>query len=397
VAAVRRPMRLRLAIAGLGTAGRALQRPIEMRDDVRLVAVADPLAEARTEVAGRFGARAYATLPELAADRDVDAVYVATPTDLHVDHVLALAAAGKHVLVEKPMAIGLEGADRMIEAAASAGVVLMVGQSHSYDVPYAAIRELLAGGTLGRVRMMHDISYTDWVYRPRRPEELDTGLGGGVTFRQGAHQFDVLRLIGGGMVRSVRAMTFDWDATRPVIGAHTAMLTFEDGAVATAIYNGYGAFLSAEICWDIGAFGNPLTSAAVGAARRAYRERGPGDESAAKRKRSVSHDEGLPPHQPFFGWLLVSCEGGDIRQSPHGLFVYTEAGREEITLPLRGTRDIMLAEFVDSIAGRRRPLHDGRWGLANLEVCVAAIESARTNRDVILTRQVPVPELVETH
>ena len=288
------------------------------------------------------------------------------------------------------MAVDLPQAERMIEGAARAGVVLMVGHSHSYDLPYAAIRELVAGGTLGRVRMMHSISYTDWVYRPRRPEELDTALGGGVTFRQGAHQFDVLRLIGGGMVRSVRAHTFDWDPSRPVIGAHTVMLTFTDGTVATAVYNGYGAFLTAEICNDIGPFGNPLPPASAGAARRAYRQREAGDELAAKRRRSTTRDEAPPVSQPFFGWLIVSCEGGDIRQSPAGLYVYTERGREERPLPLRGTRDIMLAEFVDSIAGRRRPLHDGRWGMANLEVCVAAIESAGSGHDVVLTRQVTV-------
>ena len=383
---------LRLGILGLGTAGRGLLRPIEERSDVRLAAVADTLPDARTAVAERFGARSYGTVAELAGDEALDAVYVATPTDLHAEHVVVLAAAGKHVLVEKPMAIGLEQADEMIAAAAGAGVVLMVGQSHSYDVPYAAIRELVAGGTLGRVRMMHSISYTDWVYRPRRPEELDADLGGGVTFRQGAHQFDVLRLIGGGMVRTVRAMTFDWDPARPVIGAHTAMLTFADGAGATAVYNGYGGFLSAELCFEIGPFGNPLPATSAGASRRAYRERVAGDEQAAKRSRIAAHAEALPPHQPFFGWLIVSCEGGDIRQSPGGLYVYTERGREEIELPLRGTRDIMLAEFVDAISGRRPPLHDGRWGLANLEVCVAAIESARTQRDVTLVRQVPVPE-----
>jgi phthalate 4,5-cis-dihydrodiol dehydrogenase len=266
----------------------------------------------------------------------------------------------------------------------------MVGHSHSYDRPYAAMREIIAGGKLGRVRMMHSISYTDWVYRPRRSEELDTALGGGVTFRQGAHQFDVLRLIGGGLVRSVRAQTFDWDPARPVIGAHTAMLTFEDGAVATAVYNGYGAFLSAEICNETGPFGNPLPATASGVSRNAYRIRAAGDELAAKRRRIAEREEGAPAGQPFFGWLIVSCEGGDIRQSPAGLYVYTERGREEIPLPLQPARDIMLAEFADSIAGRRTALHDGRWGMANLEVCVAAIESARTGRDVELSRQVPV-------
>jgi phthalate 4,5-cis-dihydrodiol dehydrogenase len=382
---------MRLGIVGLGTAGRSVLAPIEARPDVQLVAVADQNAEARTEVAARFTAKPYATLTELVADPNVDAVYVATPTDLHADHVLTVAAAGKHVLVEKPMAIGLADAQRMIDAAQRAGVILMVGQSHSYDMPYAAICALVAGGTLGRVRMMHNVSYTDWVYRPRRAEELDTNLGGGVTFRQGAHQFDVLRLIGGGLVRSVRAQTFDWDKTRPVIGAHSAMLTFEDGAVATAIYNGYGAFLTAEMCWETGPFGNPLPLTAAGTSRRAYRERGQGDETAAKRKRAASREEAAAPRQPYFGWLIVSCEGGDIRQSPDGLYVYTERGREEVPLPLVGTRDIMLAEFTDAIAGRRTPLHDGRWGMANLEVCVAAIKSAQTQTEIPLSHQVPVP------
>jgi phthalate 4,5-cis-dihydrodiol dehydrogenase len=382
---------MRLGIVGLGTAGRSLLAPIEARSDVTLIAVADPHAETRSEIASRFGAKPYATLTELVADPQVDAIYVATPTDLHADHVLAVAATGKHVLVEKPMAIGLADAQRMIDAATRAGVILMVGQSHSYDMPYAAIRSLVAGGTLGRVRMMHNISYTDWVYRPRRPEELDTTLGGGVTFRQGAHQFDVLRLIGGGLVRSVRAQTFNWDATRPVLGAHSAFLTFEDGTVATAIYNGYGAFLTAEVCWETGPFGYPLPLATAGTSRRAYREAGQGDETGAKRKRTAAREEAPAPRQPYFGWLIVSCEGGDIRQSPDGLYIHTERGREEVSLPRIGTRDIMLAEFVDATTGRRTPLHDGCWGMANLEVCVAAIQSAETQTEIQLTHQVPIP------
>ena len=53
--------------------------------------------------------------------------------------------------------------------------------------------------------MIHTWNFTDWIYRPRRPDELDISLGGGVTFRQGSHQFDIIRLLGGGMVKSVHA------------------------------------------------------------------------------------------------------------------------------------------------------------------------------------------------
>ncbi len=61
----------------------------------------------------------------------------------------------------------------MIDAADRAGVVLNVGHSHSYDEPYRAMRELIASGELGRVRMLHNIYYSDWVYRPRRPRSCD--------------------------------------------------------------------------------------------------------------------------------------------------------------------------------------------------------------------------------
>jgi phthalate 4,5-cis-dihydrodiol dehydrogenase len=238
--------------------------------------------------------------------------------------------------------------------------------------------------------------YSDWLYRPRRPEELDERLGGGVTFRQGAHQFDILRLLGGGLVRSVRAKTLDWDPQRRAIGAHSAFLTFENGAVATAIYNGYGAFLSAELCWGIGELGDPLGIEQAGASRRRFHESSGDDELAAKRRRAAAGLPERPAHQPFFGWLIASCEGGDIRQSPDGLYVYTERGREEIALRNdRSTRDAVLEEFVDAIAGRRRPLHDGRWGLANLEVCVAVLRSSELDREVTLEYQVSTERVLE--
>ncbi len=116
-------------------------------------------------------------------------------------------------------------------------------------------------------------------------------------------------------------------------------------------------------------------------------------EATLKRARAATPAEpAAAPNQAFFGWTLVSCEGGDIRQSATGLYVYTERGREERPLRLdRTTRDPVIEEFVDTIAGRRRALHDGRWARANLEVCVATIESSRTGKDVELHHQVAVP------
>ena len=318
--------------------------------------------------------------------RALDAVYIATPTELHPEHVAEACAAKKHVLTEKPMAIRVEQAQAMIEAAERAGVVLQVGHSHCYDLPIARMREIVASGALGRVRMIHTWNFTDWMARPRRAAELDVGQGGGVTYRQGAHQVDILRLIGGGLVKSVRATTFDWDESRRSIGAHTIYLNFADGAAATAVYNGYGHFSGAELIGGVGEWGE---AARPRAAPQPAAALSPEQELAAKRKRARNAIPASAPHQPHFGLTLVSCERGDIRQSPDGLLVYSDKGREEIALPngqkpaRSGDRGIRRRHRRQA----RRPT-PGRWGLANLEVCTAAIESSRTGKEIELKHQV---------
>ena len=84
----------------------------------------------------------------------------------------------------------------MIAAARNARVHLIVGHSHSFDAPILRTRDLIASGAYGAVRMIHALNYTDFLYRPRRPEELDTTQGGGAVFNQAAHQADIVRLIG---------------------------------------------------------------------------------------------------------------------------------------------------------------------------------------------------------
>jgi len=93
-------------------------------------------------------------------------------------------------------------------------------------------------------------------------------MGGGITFRQGSHQFDIIRMIGGGLVRSVRAMTGVWDENRPTEGGHTVFLEFEDGAAATAVYSGYDRFHTSEITFGVGEHGQPADTSVYGRARK---------------------------------------------------------------------------------------------------------------------------------
>ena len=379
--------KIRIGIVGMGAAGWAFLPPIRGNPAFELVAIAEPVAEMRETVAAETGVAVHPDLPSMLRDTRLDAVYIATPTELHPEHVAQVCAAKKHVLTEKPMAIRVEQAQAMVEAAARAGVVLQVGHSHSYDLPIARMREIVVSGALGRVRMIHTWNFTDWMARPRRAAEFDIGQGGGVTYRQGAHQVDILRLIGGGLVKSVRASTFDWDESRRSIGAHTIFLNFADGTAATAVYNGYGHFSGTELIGGVGEWGEGTKPRAAPQPSAALT---PEQELAAKRQRARNAIPTGAPHQPHFGLTMVSCERGDIRQSPDGLLVYSERGREEIALPAdKSPRDLVIAEFADAIAGKPTT-HSGRWGLANLEVCTAAIESSRTGKEIELKHQIAV-------
>jgi len=199
--------RIKIGVAGLGRAF-TLMLPTFLQDPrVQLVAATDPIAAARTQFEKDFQAITVDSIDALCALPDVEVIYIATPHQYHAAHVELAAQHGKHCWVEKPMAISTEECTRMMDACQQAGVQLMVGHSHSFNAPVLRARELIASGQLGQVRMITALNYTDFLYRPRRPEELNTEMGGGVIHSQAAHQIDVVRLLGGVKVRSVQACT----------------------------------------------------------------------------------------------------------------------------------------------------------------------------------------------
>ena len=191
---------LRLGVAGLGRAFSVMLPTFTRHPAVRLVAAADTRTEARKRFAEEFSAKAYDTVAALCADPAVDAVYVATPHQFHREHATQAAEAGKHLLIEKPMALTVEDCTAIVEAARRAGVHVVVGHSHSFDAPVGHLRKLIESGAFGQVRMINALNYTDYLYRPRRPEELDTSKGGGAIFNQAAHQVDMARLVAGAPV-----------------------------------------------------------------------------------------------------------------------------------------------------------------------------------------------------
>ncbi|MCR5881134.1 Gfo/Idh/MocA family protein [Phenylobacterium sp. J367] len=259
---------LRLGVVGLSR-GFDLTRPTLVADPRVVVAgAADPRAEARAAFESEFGVAAFDTADALYRSGGLNAVYIATPHESHAELAIAAARQGLAVLVEKPMALSVADCRAMTQAAEAAGVALVVGPSHGFDPPVAAAADLIASGELGRPRMVTLTTFTDFLYRPRRPAELETAQGGGVVFSQAAHQVDVVRRLMDAPVRSVRATVGAWDPARPTEGAYQAFLTFEGGGSAALTYSGYGRYDTDALMGWVGETGVAKDPAAYAVARR---------------------------------------------------------------------------------------------------------------------------------
>ncbi len=383
---------IRFAIAGLGAVSRRIIAAVSGAAHIELVAGADTDPHALLEFETRSGRPGYDSIEALCARDDIDAVWIATPNALHAAHTKIAAAQGKHVIVEKPMALTMREADEMNLAAESAGVKLLIGHSQVSSAPIRKMRELIDSGRLGRVIQLNTWHFNDWLQRPRVASELDTRQGGGIVFRQAPHQVDTIRYLGGGMLKSVRAIAGQADPHFKTEGHYTAFAEFNDGAAATMVYNGYGHFDISELTWGIGEVPKPKAGAkvrapearATGAVDMEFKRLNPyvTDEMALDEKSTPS----------FAGLTIISCEGGVMRQSPKGIFVYDEAGCEEISCgPHSGREVTLLQSLQQALHGGADPVPDGRWGKATLEVCLAMLQSSLVRSDVILQYQTPYP------
>jgi phthalate 4,5-cis-dihydrodiol dehydrogenase len=381
---------VRMGVAGLGR-GFMLTLPALLGNpNISLVAAADPRLEARNRFTEEIGGRAYRDVAALCADAEVDAVYIASPHEYHAAQAILALRAGKHVLVEKPMATSIEDCKAMTEAARDAGTALIVGPSHGFDAPVRLAASLIADGHYGRPRMITALNFTDYIYRPRRPEEFDSVYGGGVVFAQAVHQIDVVRRLADDIVIGVRARTGDWDTTRSTEGAYAAFITFAGGAVASLTYSGYGRYDSDELCDWISETGYPKNPAAYGEARRNLAAGAGTDESVLKLRRAYG-DKGIgslpeaPPFHEHFGFVIVSCDHADLRLTPSGLVVHGRDERQAFKLePPAIPRAEVIEELVQSVLGGIHPSHDGEWGTDTIACCLALLRSSREGREILL-------------
>ncbi len=392
--------KLRVGVVGVGVGAAEILPAMEGSDHIQLVAAADTNPRILEVFKQRYGGKTYSTIEALCADPEVEAVWVATPNRFHAAHSIIAAQHGKHVVVEKPMATTMQEAEAMIEASIKHNVKLICGHTQSFLPHIRTMRNIILSGAVGRLCAMHVWAYSDWMLRPRSADELDINQGGGVPFRQAPHQVDTLRLLGGGLVRSVRGTTGQWFKGRPIPGYYSAFMEFEDGTPATLMHNGYGYFVGAELVpW--GSQNHHFTVDERIRVRKQLLDGSSDEDHAKDNLRIGGSDErviaaGRSVKQPWvpndLGMLIVSCEHGDLRQSPFGIFIHNDKGTEDVPLignanPVSG-RSAELEELYNAVVHDKPVQHSGPWGMATLEVCLAIMQSARERKEIHLSHQV---------
>ena len=180
----------------------------------------------------------------------------------------------------------------------------------------------------------------------------------------------------------MRAFTGPLHPKLGTAGICTVLIRYASGAVASITLSGYGYFESRELTWNIGVFGGksppgrPLPRRDVVTEADKFADMQP----AANARRAEGE-------MPFVGLTIVSCERSVIRQSPEGLYLYTDDGRIEEPVPPNPGRAAELVELRDALREARDVFPDGQWGRANLQVCLAILRSARENREVSFSFQ----------
>jgi predicted dehydrogenase len=342
-----------LAIAGCGVIASFHARAIASLPNARLRAVADVAREATRRRAAEFGVDAYDDLGAMLRRPDIDVVSVCVPSGLHAEVGVQVAQAGKHVIVEKPIDVSLEAAERLIDTCRRCGVKLTVISQHRFDPGIQEVRAALDAGRFGRL-LLGDVIVkwyrTEEYYRSagwRGTWDLD---GGGALMNQGVHWVDVLQWMMGPVDRVVgRCSQVGHDI--PVEDVALAQLVFRSGAlgmieVSTVVYPGL-----------------PERVEITGTGGTAVVEMG------AVKVWEFKDEKGEVG--PYGAKVLAGGRGG------------LAAAPDQAASQIAGHR-IQIADFLEAIADDRDPFVTGEEARKPLEIILAVYQSARTGREVAL-------------
>ncbi|QOS81222.1 Gfo/Idh/MocA family oxidoreductase [Paenibacillus sp. JNUCC31] len=337
--------KIKVAVFGCGAIAERRHIPeYAANENVELVAFADPIVERAEKMAETYGGKAYSSYEELLANEEVDAVSVCTPNYLHASMSIAAANAGKHVLVEKPMAVSTEEGEQMIEAAKKNGVYLMVGHNQRLMPPHVKAKEILDSGKLGKVLNFRTSfghpgpegwsvdGAESWFFRK---EEAIMGAMGDL----GVHKSDFIRYLLDDEVSEVAGFisTLHKENTKVDDNA-TCLLRMKSGAIGTLVasWTQYRAGDNSTVLWC---------------------------ENGVMKIGTVEGDE-----------VIVELTNGTVETYKVGAMATNE----------KQVPSGVIDAFVESIMTQTPPSISGEEGLRSLQVILAAFESEKTGQIVKL-------------
>jgi predicted dehydrogenase len=346
--------KLRIAVIGAGYWGPNLARNFHTSPDWDLVAICDLDLERAQKVADTVGGvRAVTSLNDLLSSDDIDAVAIATPARTHHGITRAALNAGKHVMVEKPLAdTGVRGRD-MVRAAAERGLVLMADHTYCYTPAVLKIRELITEGALGEILFIDSVRINLGLIQP----DVD------VFWDLAPHDLSIIDFIlpGGLRPRSVSANGADpLGAGKSCIGY--LVLPLPNGAIAHVHVN----WLSPT----------KIRQMIVGGTKRTL----VWDDLNPQQRLSV-YDRGVDLD-------LQALDGAERKAATVS---YRLGDTWSPALPEREALGAMAAEFAESIRDRRPPRTDGEAGLRVLSVLEAASKSLAASGAAVVPNEDRVP------
>jgi UDP-N-acetyl-2-amino-2-deoxyglucuronate dehydrogenase len=341
-------------IVGCGVIAPFHAKAIADLPNARLVAFADTAAERARDMASDFGVEAL-EVDALLARSDIDVVCICVPSGMHADVGARAAAAGKHVVAEKPIEVTLEAADRLINACQENGVKLSVISQHRWDAGVQSLKQLADSGRLGRLvlgdaivkwyRTQQYYESGDW----RGTLKLD---GGGALMNQGVHYVDLLQWVMGPVEHVFARTRTSAHEHIEVEDIAVAVLSFAGGAVgvlecSTAVYPGLSERLEVT-----GTGGTAIV------------------EAGELKLRELKEEKGET--SPYGGKATASSQDPARAASSNPADISYAGHREQ------------LRDMLDAIDTGREPAIDGAEARKPLEIILAAYESARVGRDVKL-------------
>ena len=345
--------KIKLAILGAGRIAQVhLQGYNRIRDKVNVCAIVDVRKEVAKNTAAEWGiGKTCQTVEELLGQESCDAIDICLPHNLHLECVQKACAAGKHVLVEKPIARSLAEADQIVKAAERGGVILMVAHNHVFNPLVEKAKQIIDEGLIGKPHLVKALSLGWFHFTKDDFRQSKEQTGGGVFIDTGAHFVYILRYL---------------------FGEVESVVTIQSNSVRREMEGEDNAIVSLK-----------FTNGCLGEITTSYAGRIPGWQ------------EGFPT-----GWeqgFVILGDKGALRFSltEDKLWIYSEADRfpsefrgwTAISFPnaYAASFNLEVEHFVDSLINQSTPKVPGSEGRKTLEVIDAAYRSAETSRVITLS------------